>query len=206
MRRGRDEEQFIETPAPLRACPAGVARGAAPHPPRRAASVPRGQGGCPRPAEAARPRRADQAAPAGGHGLVSRGCPRAGEVRRRLSPSQAASRTARASSSRPTAAYGRYLKRALAPYVPQGQHFGRAEVDQAIRFLFLALKRYGIVEQVRSGATATTRATRSTPTRCAGCRPMVRFARSTARACWRPARSRPRSTATSSSATAASSI
>ena len=47
--------------------------------------------------------------------------------------------------------YGRYLKRALAPYVPQGHNFGRAEVDQAIRFLFLALKRYGIVEQVRSG-------------------------------------------------------
>ena len=47
--------------------------------------------------------------------------------------------------------YGRYLKRSLAPYVPKGQSFGRVEVDQAIRFLFLALKRYGIVEQVRSG-------------------------------------------------------
>ncbi len=47
--------------------------------------------------------------------------------------------------------YGRYLKRSLAPYVLQGQHFGRDEVDQAIRFLFLALKRYGIVEQVRNG-------------------------------------------------------
>ena len=47
--------------------------------------------------------------------------------------------------------YGRYLKRSLAPYVPPGQNFGRAEVDQAIRFLFLTLKRYGIVEQVRSG-------------------------------------------------------
>jgi very-short-patch-repair endonuclease len=47
--------------------------------------------------------------------------------------------------------YGRYLKRSLAPYVPQGHNFGRAEVDQTIRFLFLALKRYGIVEQVRSG-------------------------------------------------------
>jgi ATP-dependent helicase YprA (DUF1998 family) len=47
--------------------------------------------------------------------------------------------------------YGRYLKRSLAAFVPQGQNFGRNEVDQAICFLFLALKRYGIVEQVRSG-------------------------------------------------------
>jgi very-short-patch-repair endonuclease len=47
--------------------------------------------------------------------------------------------------------YGRYLKRSLAPHMPQGRPFGRAEVDQTIRFLFLALKRYGIVEQVRSG-------------------------------------------------------
>ncbi len=47
--------------------------------------------------------------------------------------------------------YGRYVRRSLAPHVPQGQTFGRAEVDQTIRFLFLALKRYGIVEQVRSG-------------------------------------------------------
>lgn len=47
--------------------------------------------------------------------------------------------------------YGRYLKRSLAPYVPANQDFGRAEVDQVIQFLLLALKRYGIVEQVRSG-------------------------------------------------------
>ncbi len=47
--------------------------------------------------------------------------------------------------------YGRYLKRSLAPHVPQGQPFGRSEVDQALQFLFLALQRYGIVEQVRSG-------------------------------------------------------
>jgi ATP-dependent helicase YprA (DUF1998 family) len=47
--------------------------------------------------------------------------------------------------------YGRHLKRSLAAFVPQGQNFGRPEVDQAICFLFLALKRYGIVEQVRSG-------------------------------------------------------
>jgi hypothetical protein len=47
--------------------------------------------------------------------------------------------------------YGRYLKRSLAPHVPSAQNFGRPEVDQVIRFLLLALKRYGIVEQVRSG-------------------------------------------------------
>lgn len=47
--------------------------------------------------------------------------------------------------------YGRYVKRSLAPHVPQGETFGRDEVDQIIRFLFLALKRYGIIEQVRSG-------------------------------------------------------
>lgn len=46
--------------------------------------------------------------------------------------------------------FGRYLKRSLAPYL-DGAHFGRVEVDQAIHFLFLALKRYGIIEQVRSG-------------------------------------------------------
>jgi len=48
-------------------------------------------------------------------------------------------------------AYGRYLKRSLAPYMPRGQAFNRESVDQAIQFLFLALKRYGIVQQVRSG-------------------------------------------------------
>ncbi|MBI4263393.1 MAG: DEAD/DEAH box helicase [Acidobacteria bacterium] len=47
--------------------------------------------------------------------------------------------------------YGRYLRRRLKGYVPQGDVFGRAEVDAAIRFLLLALKRYGIVEQVRGG-------------------------------------------------------
>ena len=47
--------------------------------------------------------------------------------------------------------FGRYLRRALLPHVPQGQRFGRDEVDGVIRFLLLALKRYGIVEQVRSG-------------------------------------------------------
>lgn len=47
--------------------------------------------------------------------------------------------------------YGRYLKRSLIPYITPGQNFGRVEVDQTIRFLLLALKRYGIIEQVRSG-------------------------------------------------------
>ena len=50
-------------------------------------------------------------------------------------------------------AYGQYLRRTLAPHLPPGHTFGRAETDAAIRFLFLALKRYGIVEQVRSGGS-----------------------------------------------------
>ena len=48
-------------------------------------------------------------------------------------------------------AYGRYLKRSLAPFSADGHALGRKEVDETIRFLLLALKRYGIVEQVRSG-------------------------------------------------------
>lgn len=47
--------------------------------------------------------------------------------------------------------YGYYLKRALMPHLPEGHSLGRSELDEIIRFLFLALKRYGIVEQVRSG-------------------------------------------------------
>ena len=47
--------------------------------------------------------------------------------------------------------YGRYVRRRLSRYVPNGFRFGRDEVDQIIRFLFMALKRYGIVEQVRNG-------------------------------------------------------
>ena len=51
-------------------------------------------------------------------------------------------------------AFGQYVKRTLAPHLshlPSVPPFGRAETDEVIRFLFLALKRYGIVEQVRSG-------------------------------------------------------
>ena len=48
-------------------------------------------------------------------------------------------------------AYGRYVKRTLVPHAPQDHALGRAEIDEIIRFLVLALKRYGIVEQVRSG-------------------------------------------------------
>ena len=47
--------------------------------------------------------------------------------------------------------YGRFVRRELKRYVPTGQLFGRPEVDAVIGFLFHALKRYGIVEQVRSG-------------------------------------------------------
>jgi len=48
--------------------------------------------------------------------------------------------------------YGQYLRRALKPHVGKtGEEFKRPEVDHAIQFLFEALKRYGIVEQVRDG-------------------------------------------------------
>lgn len=47
-------------------------------------------------------------------------------------------------------AYGRYLKRCLLTHLPDGTPLGRDEIDAIIRFLLLALKRYGIVEQVRS--------------------------------------------------------
>ena len=47
--------------------------------------------------------------------------------------------------------YGQYARRLLKDYAPPGQPFGREAVDAVLRFLFLALKRYGIVEQVRTG-------------------------------------------------------
>ncbi|HRZ84130.1 MAG TPA: helicase-related protein, partial [Candidatus Hydrogenedentes bacterium] len=47
--------------------------------------------------------------------------------------------------------YGRYLRRSLKPHLQEGRPWGRDEVDEAIRYLFLALKGYGILEQVRSG-------------------------------------------------------
>lgn len=50
----------------------------------------------------------------------------------------------------PYGSYGRYVKRTLAQSAPPGHGFGRSEVDGVIRFLFLALQRYGILEQVRS--------------------------------------------------------
>ena len=48
-------------------------------------------------------------------------------------------------------AYGQYLRRTLRPYLSTDQRVGREETDEIIQFLFLSLKRYGIVEQVRSG-------------------------------------------------------
>ena len=48
-------------------------------------------------------------------------------------------------------AFGRYLRRTLEAFVPQNMKFKRDEVDEVVRFLFYALKRYGILEQVRSG-------------------------------------------------------
>ena len=46
-------------------------------------------------------------------------------------------------------AYGHYLRRELAPHLAPNQRIGRTETDQIIRYLFLVLKLYGIVEQVR---------------------------------------------------------
>ncbi|MBU1106387.1 MAG: DEAD/DEAH box helicase [Candidatus Riflebacteria bacterium] len=48
-------------------------------------------------------------------------------------------------------AFGRYLKRALVKHLEPGKNISREDIDLIIRFLFQALKRYGIVEQVRSG-------------------------------------------------------
>ena len=48
-------------------------------------------------------------------------------------------------------AYGQYARRTLVTHLPSDQRLGRSETDAVIRFLFLALKRYGIVEQVRGG-------------------------------------------------------
>jgi very-short-patch-repair endonuclease len=47
--------------------------------------------------------------------------------------------------------YGQYVRRSLKDLMVPGERFGRDETDEIIRFLFEALKRYGIVEQVRSG-------------------------------------------------------
>ena len=46
--------------------------------------------------------------------------------------------------------FGRYLRRTVISNMPSGSKLTREDIDAAIRFLFLALKRYGIVEQVRS--------------------------------------------------------
>ena len=47
--------------------------------------------------------------------------------------------------------FGRYLKRTIASEIPHAQDLGREDIDDIIEFLFQALKRYGIVEQVRGG-------------------------------------------------------
>ena len=49
-------------------------------------------------------------------------------------------------------AFGQYLRRELNAYSAPDDRVGRSESDEIIRFLFLALKRYGIVEQVRGGS------------------------------------------------------
>jgi ATP-dependent helicase YprA (DUF1998 family) len=47
--------------------------------------------------------------------------------------------------------YGQYVRRKLKSFVMAGEEFKRADVERVIRFLFEALRRYGIVEQVRGG-------------------------------------------------------
>lgn len=47
--------------------------------------------------------------------------------------------------------FGRYVRRTLQPFAAAGQQLKRDDVDAIIRYLFLALRRYGIIEQVRSG-------------------------------------------------------
>ena len=44
--------------------------------------------------------------------------------------------------------YGKFLKRKLIQANP-GQNYSREDIDSMIRYLFVALKRYGIIEQVR---------------------------------------------------------
>jgi ATP-dependent helicase YprA (DUF1998 family)/very-short-patch-repair endonuclease len=147
---GRDEQELVETPAPLRACPAELREELLRtllDVLRRALAV-----------------KVDVLDPQKQLDLVEQTKPRLQEdtvwyledayelvksVVAYPRPKQQQDRTGFFVSS--YGGYGRYLKRALASYVPDGQKFGRAEVDQVIRFLLLALKRYGIVEQVRSG-------------------------------------------------------
>ncbi len=47
--------------------------------------------------------------------------------------------------------FGRYLKRTMAAQLPEGTRISREDVDKCIQFLFMALRRYGILEQVRGG-------------------------------------------------------
>ncbi|MBL8818725.1 MAG: DEAD/DEAH box helicase [Planctomyces sp.] len=47
--------------------------------------------------------------------------------------------------------FGRYLKRMMLEHLAPGTKLSREDVDKAIQFLFMALRRYGILEQVRSG-------------------------------------------------------
>ena len=51
----------------------------------------------------------------------------------------------------PRSAFGQYLKLTLRSHLPQLSPLDQSEIEGIIRFVFLALKRYGIVEQVRGG-------------------------------------------------------
>ena len=51
----------------------------------------------------------------------------------------------------PRSAYGRYLKQVVCTHSPDRPALAQSDLEEVICFLFFALKRYGIVEQVRSG-------------------------------------------------------
>ena len=90
-------------------------------------------------------------------------------------------------------AYGQYVRRELSPHLPPSQRFGRAETDEVIRFLFSLSSDTASSSRFEAAtATATIRATSSTPMRCDGCPATARAARSTAPACWKRVSFRPR--------------
>ena len=140
---------------------------------------------------------------AGGHRLVSRGCSRTRKVRGRLPAPEAAAGPHGLlrlflRRLRPLSRSARWPLRAAGTELRSR----RSGSDDP-----LSVSRAEALRHRRAGAQRRrSRATRSTPTPCAGCRQTARSARWTAHDCWRPAKFRPRSTATSSNAIGASSI
>ena len=63
----------------------------------------------------------------------------------------------------PRSAYGRFLKHVVATNRPEGPLLAQSDLQEIIEFLFLAMKRYGIVEQVRSGIGSKARVAGNSP-------------------------------------------